>query len=275
MIRPWRHLVQVISLLLLVAIPLLTFLQISTAVQGWFQAMSVAGVVFVSPLEGAESIIASGSLYGSLLIGLIPSILIAVLLGRVFCSWCCPLNLFQEISDGLGRVFRAGPRGPGRLVLPKGTIFVALAADLVIVVILGAPFFAIWSPPGLVGREIMMAVFYRTLALEGAVIVLVLLLNLLTPRLFCRYLCPLGGMLAALGAKRPVKIRWNRHTCTDCGTCDPTCPMGLTPSRGESETVYCWNCATCRDACPEGSLKFGLHARGRLHPLADAPTHPS
>ena len=112
--------------------------------------------------------------------------LIAVLLGRVFCSWACPLNLFQEISDGLGRIFTRRARGAGRLRLPKWAIFVALAADFVIVVILGAPFFAIWSPPGLVGREIMMAVFYRTLALEGAVIVLVLLLNLITPRLFCR-----------------------------------------------------------------------------------------
>jgi len=256
-IRRWRHFVQVISLLLLVAIPLLTFYQVGTALQGWLQAMSVAGIVFVSPLEGIESIIATRSLYGSLLIGLVPSILIAVLLGRVFCSWCCPLNLFQEISDRIGRMILRRDRGPGRLVLPKSAIFVALAADLVIVVILGAPFFAIWSPPGLVGREIMMAVFYRTLALEGAVIILVLLLNLLTPRLFCRYLCPLGGMLAALGAKRLLKVRWNEETCTGCGECDPGCPMGLTPSRGDSESVYCWNCGKCRDTCPEGSLRFG------------------
>lgn len=260
MIRRFRHLVQVVSLLLLVSIPFLTFHQVSIAVQGWFQAMSVAGVVFVSPLEGIESIIASGSIYTSLLVGLIPSVLIAMLLGRVFCSWACPLNLFQEMSDRLGRIFTRKARGSGRLQLPKWAIFVALVADLVVVVILGAPFFAIWSPPGLVGREIMMAVFYRTLALEGAVIILVLLLNLITPRLFCRSLCPLGGMLAALGAKRPVKVRWNRSTCTDCGTCDPTCPMGLTPSAGESESVYCWNCGSCRDVCPEGSLEFRMRS---------------
>ena len=70
-------------------------------------------------------------------------------------------------------------------------------------------------------------------------------------------------MLAALGAKRQVKVRWNEETCTGCGECDPGCPMGLTPSRGESESVYCWNCGTCRDTCPEGSLGFRLSAGAR------------
>ena len=69
-------------------------------------------------------------------------------------------------------------------------------------------------------------------------------------------------MLAALGAKRQVKVRWNEETCTGCGECDPGCPMGLTPSRGESESVYCWNCGTCRDTCPEGSLRFGFRNGG-------------
>jgi ferredoxin-type protein NapH len=134
----------------------------------------------------------SGQLYVPLLVGLIPSVLIALVLGRVFCSWACPVNLLSEMM----------PASRQGRPLPRRTIWLALTAENGAAAAIGLPLFAIWSPPGLVGRELFMAVFAGVLAIEGLVLVAVLLMNLLAPRFFCRYLCPLGGLLALIGARR-------------------------------------------------------------------------
>lgn len=67
--------------------------------------------------------------------------------------------------------------------------------------VLGAPLFVFLSPPGLVGREIMMVVFFHKLALEGVLVIIVVFLELLTRRFFCRSFCPLGGFLHFSGEK--------------------------------------------------------------------------
>ncbi len=263
MIGRWRNAVQLAAFLLLAAVPLLNLYASERAVTGWYQAMAVGGVDLVSPLEGLESILASGRLYGRLLLGLLPVVVISLLLGRVFCSWVCPVNALQEAADFATRPLLGTRRSPGRWLLPRRTLWLTLAADLVLVLAAGAPFFAFWSPPGLVGREIMMAVYYRTLAVEGGLVVLILLLNAATPRFFCRHLCPLGGLLAVLGAGRRLRVVRDEASCTLCGDCDKVCPLGITPSRGDSATIHCWNCGRCRDTCPHGSLRFRWGGRRR------------
>jgi len=267
-IRRWRNLTQFGALLLLVAIPIAAASFEYTRVTGWYQSLDLFGLVFVSPLEGLESILLTGSFFVPLLVGLVPSLLIALLLGRVFCSWVCPVNFLQEMMDRLTCARPARNLQPGekvgprprartdRVTLPKRTIWLVLAAELAIVIVAGVPLFALWSPPGLVGREIMMAVFYRTLAVEGVILIAILLLNLLAARFFCRYFCPLGGLLAFLGGKRRLRVVFTPQRCTGCGRCDPVCPMGIRPSVGESGSIYCWNCGECVDVCADASLGF-------------------
>jgi len=255
-IRPWRNVTQLGALLLLVAIPLLTARLSYTAVTGWYQSLDLFGLVFVSPLEGLESLLLTGGLFVPLLVGLLPSVLIALLFGRVFCSWACPVNFLQEMTD---RALRRPRNRRDVVTLPKRTIWIVLGAELAIVLAAGVPFFAIWSPPGLVGREIMMAVSFGTLAVEGVIVLAILLLNFFTARFFCRYLCPLGGLLALLGGRRRLRVAFDAARCPACGQCDPVCPMGIRPSVGESEAIYCWNCGECVDVCGDASLGFRIH----------------
>jgi ferredoxin-type protein NapH len=262
MIGRWRNATQAGALALLVLVPLANLhLQLDT-VQGWYQGMDVAGVSFVSPLEGVESILVARDLYLPLLLGLLPSVLLAVLLGRVFCSWACPINTLSGLMDRVIRLFRRGEAPPARWTLPKRTLWYSLGASLLLVVLAGAPLFAFWSPPGLVGRELMLLVFFGTLAWEGVLILAVLALNAVTPRFFCRYVCPLGGLLAGLGAGRRLRVVHRPKSCTQCGECDRTCPLGLEPGSGGSATTHCWNCGKCVDACGTRGLALRFGSRG-------------
>jgi ferredoxin-type protein NapH len=131
---------------------------------------------------------------------LIP-VLLAFFLGRVFCSWICPISFILELFDRARRSISRKPFLRNRLLVAKKMLWFVLIAELIVSLVLGAPLFVFLSPPGLVGREIMMAVFFGKLALEGVLVIAVILLELLTRRFFCRTFCPLGGSPGVSGAE--------------------------------------------------------------------------
>ncbi len=220
-------------------------------IQGWYQSIAIGKLWFVSPLEGLEAILIAKRLYLPLLIAMLPPVLLAFLLGRVFCSWICPISFFSEILEKV-----AGYRD--RLRLPRMILWFSLIGELLISLILGAPIFVFMSPPGLVGREIMMAVFFGYLAVEGIFVVAVLGSHLISRRLFCRYLCPLGALLALIGGKRRLRVAMTSpEDCINCGICNRHCPLGLDiTGKKESLSIYCWNCGECVSRCPRGVLSF-------------------
>ena len=250
-----RILIQFLAFLVILVNPILNYYWHFDFVQGWYQSLGVGNLWFVSPLEGLESILVSKTIYLPLLVGMLFPVVIAFFLGRVFCGWICPINFLCELEARFLRLLGFRKR-KDRLLFPKRTLWFTLVGDIALAMILGAPLFVFLSPPGLVGREIMMVVFFHTLAIEGVVIIFVLLLNLLTRRFFCRYFCPLGGLLAFLGMRRRLRVVRTAENCTDCGLCEKACPLGLSPSKGESEGSYCWNCGDCIDNCRFEALSF-------------------
>ncbi len=252
----WRLLVQGLAFSLLIAIPVLNYRFHISFFQGWFQSLSIGKLWFVSPLEGLESILTSRTIYVPLLIGALPVVVVAFLLGRVFCGWICPINFLCDLSDRLVSLVPGRRLPKDRLILPRHLFWFALTGELILTMILGTPIFVFLSPPGLVGREIMTLVLFQTFVLEGVVILLVLGMNLVTRRMFCRYFCPLGALLALIGGKRRLQVAVERGVCTSCGKCKRICPLGLNPEQGEGGSLHCWNCGSCVSGCPTKALGF-------------------
>ncbi len=251
-----RRIVLSGAFFLIVVNPFLNYYLHISFLQGWYQSLSIGHLWFVSPLEGLESLLVTKSLYLPSLIGMVIPVAIALALGRVFCSWVCPISFFLELFDALRlRLFRRRHLA-NRLIFAKKILWFVLIAEIVLSMVLGAPLFVFLSPPGLVGREIMMLVFFKSFALEGLLLASILFLELLTRRLFCRTFCPLGGMLAFLGRYRRLRIHHTKDDCTSCGMCSKACPMGLLPEQGEGTSAYCWNCGECVDACRMQALSF-------------------
>lgn len=252
----WRLLILLVAFLVILVNPLLNYHLGINWLQGWYQSPGVGHLWFVSPLEGLESLLVTRSLAMASLVGMLIPLLLAFLLGRVFCSWICPISFFAELLDRCHRVVYHKKERQDRLVPARRLLWFVLACELLLSMILGAPVFVILSPPGLVGREIMMAVFFHRLALEGLVLGLVLGLELVGRRFFCRCFCPLGGLLALVGVRRRLVVTMEADRCIQCTRCDRVCPMGLQPSRGEAMSSYCWNCGACIDACASAALEF-------------------
>ena len=85
----------------------------------------------------------------------------------------------------------------------------------------------------------------------------IVVLNLVKPRFWCRYICPLGGLLGLLSRRPALRLENNADLCRDCGKCSLACPAAAQPDvRGEWLPTECYACWNCVDACSSGALKF-------------------
>ncbi len=78
----------------------------------------------------------------------------------------------------------------------------------------------------------------------------------LTPRFWCRYLCPAGALLA-LFSRRPLLRRKVSADCIQCGTCIKNCPMrAIDDSPYRTQHSECIACSTCVNVCPKEAIQF-------------------
>ena len=91
-------------------------------------------------------------------------------------------------------------------------------------------------------------------------------LNLLAPRFWCRYLCPLGGFFGLIG-KVSLSGPEISAGCTNCGVCLPDCPTGAIQEKDQVfvDTGECTMCMVCGDSCPSSTVNFPFKPKQFLH----------
>lgn len=231
------------------------------------------------PLGGAETIY-SYIKSGLLLRRTAPSALIlfgsvalmTVLLGRVFCGWICPLGTIGQLSASLGEKI-----GIKKIKLSDKTDRIMRLGKYVVlaIAVLGS-----WYYGTLLWRDFDPWVAWMHISAGwsevkespwsfGVLFVTVIGASMVIERFWCRYLCPLGGLLSILQKFSLVKVRRNDSTCVHCHKCSSSCPMGLDPESKEVETSPdCIACGECVISCPvQDTLTMGT-SKKRLSPLA-------
>jgi len=100
--------------------------------------------------------------------------------------------------------------------------------------------------------------------LIGVLFAVTLVLNLYRQRFWCRYICPLGALLAVVGRTPAVRLRITRESCNDCQACVMDCQGGADPETEKgwraAECFYCWNCYY---KCKPKGLSFRLERGGK------------
>ncbi len=182
--------------------------------------------------------------------GLVLSVLVA---GGAFCGWICPFGALQDALAWLRARLRLPEiHVPARLdaILRYGR-YVVLALILYKTATTVTLMFADVDP-------------YRTLfSLEWwfsfnpaeqwpayVVAGVVLVASLLIERVWCRYLCPLGGAISLLGNLSLLRIRRSQDTCKSCSLCERPCPVKINVATAKTISSNCIGCLACVKACP-------------------------
>jgi ferredoxin-type protein NapH len=235
-------------------------------------SLEIGPFSLTDPLAGVESVVARKKVVWVLIIGLLIPIGIALIFGRVFCSWICPMNLFLECTDKLRGVLGFLELPPKDIQFSRHTRFALLGTGLVVVGITSIPILGYIYPPAMIGREahdLVFGIFDRAedgffgfwmggLTSVSLILVAIALFEVtLSQRWWCRYMCPGGGLYALLGWVRPVRVKLDKSTCTECTKCIPACPVGLNPMQNELG-LNCDNCGVCISVCAPKSLSYGV-----------------
>ncbi|WP_421232130.1 4Fe-4S binding protein [Aeromonas sp. 600276] len=202
----------------------------------------------------------------------------ALLLGRAFCAWFCPLGLVGEWLHGLRSRLLPGEWTPPRWldVVLRGQKFMVLAFLLFIVLIAvpGAALPGYFTSPYHQAADMKMGAFFFNLTLiSGLCLCWVLLLTATFRQGFCRYLCPYGAWLALLGLLTVLRIRRDPARCLrsaghDCDKCSRACPSRIQVHQLIAvRSLECTSCLSCVAACPKraDALHLGTPRR-RLSP---------
>jgi ferredoxin-type protein NapH len=225
---------------------------------GGLWSFQIRGFRISDPLAVVSDIAASKSLHKLMLLSLILPLVGTVLLGRVFCSWICPMGMFGDlllwIRKGLGKV------GFGFFNLPVSRRIKnwVLGFGIVVSLLLSVQFFYIFYPPRIISDWVRDGWTSTISGIDLTILGVILFFELiLCQRLWCKCLCPGGALYSFLGKWRRLRVIRNVHACTACGQCDTACPYDLEPGSlplgGE-----CDNCGLCVQACGDDAIGFRL-----------------
>lgn len=254
--------------------------------QWFFQADPL--VMFCTAI--AERVLLPGMLLAAILLGL------TFVFGRFFCGWLCPLGTVIDGWAYLRKrvkAYRPSRTGPGRGRFVKYAIALACVVAALFGVQAAWPLdpltifvrtFSFNAHPAfnramdsafafILSRvpfdplerfyytlkdsllEVNVPVFPHSGAIL-AVFVVILVLVSLRRRFWCRYVCPLGGMLAAAALLSPFKRR--AVSCGGgCSVCRKICRMNAINDDGTYEKEECILCMDCVSFCP-GTTVFSF-----------------
>ncbi len=219
----------------------------------------------VHPLAFVENWLAAKTLYLPMLSAALLPLAMTMLLGRVFCSWLCPVGLFLEWNERLGQWLarRTGWQGRRLASTLPDMRYAFLALCLALAFFFAMPVVSLFDPPHALGRELMYGFTHGEVSRLGVglLIGIVLLDLVLVRRAWCRLFCPSGGALGLLGRWRVWRIAMTAERCTHCQACDAACPYALMPMSllddgRRFDWTTCDNCGRCRDVCPTGALGY-------------------
>ena len=104
----------------------------------------------------------------------------------------------------------------------------------------------------------------------GLLFLVILFLNRIRPRFWCRALCPLGALLGIFSRISILNLEKYAQKCTDCNLCLKHCQGAASPRPDQDwEAAECLMCFNCQNVCPEDALVFRFTWRPQRNHQAD------
>lgn len=252
---------------------------------GTLSSMGIGAVAYLCPLGALESMLGGYAFIPRALIALAFVVVLALLVGRSFCAWVCPVpplrSFFgtkkakkaeaeeieaaakesaQRYADG------TEPERKGKVDLDSR--HVVLCGTLGVTAIFGFPVFCLVCPIGLtfaIMIGLVRLIGFNEPSFSILLFAAILVIELVFLRKWCSKICPLGALLSLLGKlNRTLRPHADKDKCLrssqgqSCGACAAVCPQLIDPQSdlGEVSVSECTRCGKCSEVCPAQAISF-------------------
>lgn len=184
--------------------------------------------------------------------------LYAILGGRIFCGWICPMNIITSLARSLRSII--GIKDNTNLKISRNLRYWLLGISLVLSALLGIAAFEIVSPISMLHRGVIFG-----FGIEISVILVIFFFDLtILKDGWCGHICPLGAFYSILGRPGLIKVKHIKDKCTSCMRCFVVCPEEqvlsiVTKQDGLIKSGECLNCARCIEVCDDKALRFSIN----------------
>lgn len=177
------------------------------------------------------------------------SLLAAVIFGRVYCAYACPMNTLMIPTEWLSKKLKLQTdQSPKWLHSGKFAWFalmVSVAVMLLARKILqkNIPILLIW-----LFVSILITLRYK-------------------PAIFHNLICPFGAIQKVFGRFAKFSERVNQESCIGCKICEKVCPseaiaVGSIEKKAEIERSMCLQCTNCQQVCPKDAIHYSKKYKG-------------
>lgn len=241
-------------MLVVVALFLLQYAGIDLVVGSLSGSVVLGAVQLLDVFAFLESQFAAGEVAPTAVLAVLPVVGLYLVFGRAFCGWVCPMDfLFSAVA-------RCRRKARQSRVSPRLGYAVA-AAFLLGALVTSTPIFTNYFSH-LTNLFRMLSAAFAPAALRaglsvllysGSVIALLLLLELIYPRLWCRVLCPVGKTYGLFNRVSLLRLRFAGTGCSGCQVCEEVCYMGVKIARHTAgrrlRDANCIYCGRCTEVC--------------------------
>src|SRR5499427_8335722 len=170
-----------------------------------------------------------------------------VLIGRgVFCGWLCPFGALQELLAQASRALGVPQWNPSAALEKRLWMGKYIAGAAVLLLVLSGIDRSGVSAEIEPFKTAITSKFTRAwpyVLYAGTL----LAIGLFSERAYCRFLCPLGGVLAALDRFHLINLLKRRPECGNpCHLCERSCPVRAIEPTGKIVTAECFQCLDCQ-----------------------------
>jgi ferredoxin-type protein NapH len=189
------------------------------------------------------------------------AVALSLFLGRFYCGWICPLGAVQElIHPGTVTGTGTGIRMPVAFdALLKYLKYLILMVFLYLAWRTGNKLWDNFEP-------LNSLVHFNGSGLTLFILVVILAISTIIERPFCRYICPLGAVLALTSRLALFRMRPDAGSCMVCGKCSGgNCPMNAIEADNkatdlpEIKSAECIYCLRCQKICQRSALRITAH----------------
>lgn len=254
MLTVWLGGHAVASALLLSLITLVVTLVFGRWFCGWVCPFGAVHNVFTSlrKAKGSEKIRTGGySVWQKTKYYILVVILVGAFFGGNVAGWLDPFSFFfRSLATAVFPAVNAGLQGFFQWMYDVDPIKLSVLTEPLYNVL--RQYFLAFDQP-----------HYFWGSMFGILFGIIIGLNFLRARFWCRYICPLGGLLGLFGKNPTVRLKIDAEKCNDCSLCVMDCLGGADPLKEESwkpsECFFCWN---CHSGCPTDAISFQFRVPG-------------